>query len=98
MFLGNIKQAFEKNPNLSNLLLDEFFKTAIQNCQVGAILGGGGFHAGVALNIHSSQILGGGGGVSCWGGVKHSFIPNTALQRMVVFGVFWPFCFLMSYV
>ncbi|XP_041377472.1 6-phosphogluconate dehydrogenase, decarboxylating-like [Gigantopelta aegis] len=33
VFLGNIKQAFEKNSNLSNLLLDDFFKTAIQNCQ-----------------------------------------------------------------
>ncbi|XP_071110048.1 6-phosphogluconate dehydrogenase, decarboxylating-like [Haliotis cracherodii] len=33
VFLGNIKQAFDKNPELSNLLLDDFFKKAIQNCQ-----------------------------------------------------------------
>uniref|UniRef100_A0A4D5R9L0 6-phosphogluconate dehydrogenase, decarboxylating n=1 Tax=Scolopendra viridis TaxID=118503 RepID=A0A4D5R9L0_SCOVI len=32
-FLGNIKAAFDKNPNLTNLLLDDFFKTAIHNCQ-----------------------------------------------------------------
>ncbi|KAL4221562.1 hypothetical protein ACF0H5_019819 [Mactra antiquata] len=32
-FLGNIKQAFDKNPELSNLLLDEFFKAEIQKCQ-----------------------------------------------------------------
>jgi len=30
-FLGNIKAAFEKNENLTNLLLDDFFKEAIQN-------------------------------------------------------------------
>ncbi|XP_053379323.1 6-phosphogluconate dehydrogenase, decarboxylating-like [Mercenaria mercenaria] len=32
-FLGNIKQAFDKNPELSNLLLDDFFKSEIQKCQ-----------------------------------------------------------------
>jgi len=30
-FLGNIKAAFDKNENLTNLLLDDFFKEAIQN-------------------------------------------------------------------
>lgn len=33
MFLGNIKDAFTRNPNLSNLLLDNFFKSAIERCQ-----------------------------------------------------------------
>ena len=33
-FLGNIKEAFEKNPDLKNLLLDDFFKQAILKCQV----------------------------------------------------------------
>ncbi|XP_071488463.1 6-phosphogluconate dehydrogenase, decarboxylating-like [Diadema antillarum] len=33
VFLGNIKAAFDKNPNLTNLLLDDFFKTAIHKCQ-----------------------------------------------------------------
>ncbi|XP_046396648.1 6-phosphogluconate dehydrogenase, decarboxylating [Ischnura elegans] len=33
VFLGNIKLAFDKNPNLSNLLLDEFFRDAIHRCQ-----------------------------------------------------------------
>ncbi|KAH3818006.1 6-phosphogluconate dehydrogenase, decarboxylating-like isoform X1 [Dreissena polymorpha] len=32
-FLGNIKHAFDKHPDLSNLLLDDFFKTEIQRCQ-----------------------------------------------------------------
>ncbi|XP_065842232.1 6-phosphogluconate dehydrogenase, decarboxylating-like [Oscarella lobularis] len=32
-FLGNIKEAFDKNPSLSNLLLDDFFKAAIHNSQ-----------------------------------------------------------------
>ncbi|CAH8485856.1 unnamed protein product [Schistosoma turkestanicum] len=34
-FLGNIKEAYEKNPNLTNLLLDPFFKKAIDECQDG---------------------------------------------------------------
>lgn len=33
VFLGNIKNAFDKNPKLSNLLLDDFFLEAIQNAQ-----------------------------------------------------------------
>lgn len=33
VFLGNIKEAFERNPDLSNLLLDDFFKNAINRCQ-----------------------------------------------------------------
>ncbi|XP_072175292.1 6-phosphogluconate dehydrogenase, decarboxylating-like [Diadema setosum] len=33
VFLGNIKAAFDKNPNLTNLLLDDFFKNAIHKCQ-----------------------------------------------------------------
>ena len=32
-FLGKIKAAFENNPKLSNLLLDEYFKGVIDRCQ-----------------------------------------------------------------
>jgi 6-phosphogluconate dehydrogenase len=32
-FLGKIKEAFDKNKELSNLLLDPFFKKAIKGCQ-----------------------------------------------------------------
>jgi len=32
-FLGKIKKAFDKNPNLDNLLLDPFFKKAVSKCQ-----------------------------------------------------------------
>ncbi len=32
-FLGEIKKAFGKNPDLSNLLLDPFFRKAIKGCQ-----------------------------------------------------------------
>ena len=35
MFLGNIKAAFEKNEQLENLLLDDFFANAINTCQEG---------------------------------------------------------------
>jgi 6-phosphogluconate dehydrogenase len=32
VFLDKIKEAFDKNPNLTNLLLDPFFKKAIKGC------------------------------------------------------------------
>ena len=32
-FLGKIKEAFDKNPALSNLLLDDYFKAVIERCQ-----------------------------------------------------------------
>ena len=32
-FLGDIKAAFDKNPQLENLLLDDFFKAAIEKAQ-----------------------------------------------------------------
>jgi 6-phosphogluconate dehydrogenase len=32
-FLGEIKKAFDKNPDLQNLLLDPFFRKAIKGCQ-----------------------------------------------------------------
>jgi len=34
-FLGDIKKAFDKNPKLTNLMLDPFFKKAIQKAQRG---------------------------------------------------------------
>ncbi|MBZ4657839.1 MAG: 6-phosphogluconate dehydrogenase [Methermicoccus sp.] len=33
VFLGDIKKAFDQNPNLENLLLDPFFKQAVQSAQ-----------------------------------------------------------------
>ena len=35
MFLGKIKEAFDKNPNLPNLLLDPYFKEKIMDAQQG---------------------------------------------------------------
>jgi len=34
-FLGEIKQAFDKNPDLENLLLDDFFRQEITKAQTG---------------------------------------------------------------
>jgi len=34
-FLGKIKKAFDANPNLVNLLLDPFFKDAMEKAQAG---------------------------------------------------------------
>jgi len=33
MFLGRIKDAFDKNPNLQNLLLDDYFKAEVESAQ-----------------------------------------------------------------
>ena len=35
VFLGKIKEAFDKNPALTNLLLDDYFKNVIDNAQAG---------------------------------------------------------------
>jgi len=35
VFLGKIKEAFDANPGLVNLLLDPFFKAAVENAQAG---------------------------------------------------------------
>jgi 6-phosphogluconate dehydrogenase len=35
VFLGDIKKAFEKNPALDNLLIDDFFSSAINRYQAG---------------------------------------------------------------
>jgi 6-phosphogluconate dehydrogenase len=35
VFLGKIKEAFDRNPNLNNLLMDPFFSGKVQNAQVG---------------------------------------------------------------
>ena len=34
-FLGNIKEAFDKNPALQNLLLDDYFRTTVEAAQAG---------------------------------------------------------------
>ena len=34
-FLGKIKEAYDTNPNLNNLLLDEYFQTQVANAQAG---------------------------------------------------------------
>jgi 6-phosphogluconate dehydrogenase len=33
VFLGKIKEAFDKNPDLNNLLLDDYFREVIEGCQ-----------------------------------------------------------------
>ena len=35
VFLGKIKEAFDKNPSLENLLLDDYFKEQIEQCDEG---------------------------------------------------------------
>ncbi|XP_076236250.1 phosphogluconate dehydrogenase [Calliopsis andreniformis] len=47
VFLGNIKIAFDKNPKLSNLLLDDFFANAMKEC-----------HASVRKVVSTAVLLG----------------------------------------
>lgn len=34
VFLGKIKEAFDRDAELQNLLMDSFFSQAVQDCQV----------------------------------------------------------------
>ena len=45
-FLGDIKAAFDRNPNLTNLVLDPFFTDALKKAQ-------GGWRRTVALGAHA---------------------------------------------
>lgn len=38
VFLGKIKEAFDRDAELQNLLLDNFFSNAVQDCQVKTVL------------------------------------------------------------
>ena len=35
VFLGNIKEAYDKNPNLPNLMLDPWFTNKLRECSAG---------------------------------------------------------------
>ena len=35
MFLGKIKEAYEKNPDITNLMLDDYFKSALEKADEG---------------------------------------------------------------
>ncbi|HEX7755222.1 MAG TPA: decarboxylating NADP(+)-dependent phosphogluconate dehydrogenase [Niabella sp.] len=73
-FLGNIKEAFDKNPDLLNLLLDPYFAEKIQACQEGL------------RKVTATAILNGvpvpclGAGISYYDGYRCERLPANLLQ------------------
>jgi len=73
-FLGMIKEAFDKNPNLSNLLLAPFFTEKIQNSQAG--------WREVVANaaLHGIPIPGISSALSYYDGFRCAQLPANLLQ------------------
>jgi len=73
-FLGNIKEAFDKNSKLSNLLFDPYFKDVISKCQVGwRNIVAHGAHTGIPLPCISS-------GLAYFDGLRTERLPANLLQ------------------
>ncbi|KAJ7306364.1 hypothetical protein JRQ81_009708 [Phrynocephalus forsythii] len=74
VFLGKIKEAFDRNPDLQNLLLDDFFKTAVENCQDSwrrAI--STGVQLGIPMPCFTTAL-------SFYDGYRHGTLPANLIQ------------------
>jgi 6-phosphogluconate dehydrogenase len=74
VFLDNIKQAFDNNPELDNLLLDDFFSKAITEAQTGwrrIVI------KGVEFGIPMPSIS---AGLSYYDGYRSARLPANLLQ------------------
>ncbi|XP_044798912.1 6-phosphogluconate dehydrogenase, decarboxylating isoform X2 [Bubalus kerabau] len=74
VFLGKIKDAFDRNPGLENLLLDDFFKSAVENCQDSwrrAI--STGVQAGIPMPCFTTAL-------SFYDGYRHEMLPANLIQ------------------
>jgi 6-phosphogluconate dehydrogenase len=73
-FLGNIKEAFDKNPQLSNLLMDEFFQKAMDDCQAGwRKVVAKAFEVGIPVPAMSTAL-------SFYDGYRREVLPANLLQ------------------
>ena len=74
VFLGDIKKAFDQNPNLSNLLLDQFFSREVQRCQSAwrAVVSTGVIH-GIPTPAFSSAL-------AFYDGFRCELLPANLLQ------------------
>jgi 6-phosphogluconate dehydrogenase len=73
-FLGKIKEAYDKNPNLSNLLLDDFFSSLLNEYQDGWRKGViRGIEYGVPTPAFSTAL-------SFFDGFRTARLPATVLQ------------------
>lgn len=76
VFLGKIKEAFDKNPNLDNLLLDPFFKEAVEKAQPAwRRIVTAAVQMGVPMPAISAAL-------AFYDGYRHSRLPANLLQAM----------------
>ncbi|KAG8505569.1 6-phosphogluconate dehydrogenase, decarboxylating, partial [Galemys pyrenaicus] len=74
VFLGKIKDAFDRNPGLQSLLLDDFFKSAVEDCQESwrrAI--STGVQAGIPMPCFTTAL-------SFYDGYRHDMLPANLIQ------------------
>ncbi|KAJ7412385.1 6-phosphogluconate dehydrogenase, decarboxylating [Willisornis vidua] len=76
VFLGKIKDAFDRNPDLQNLLLDDFFKTAVENCQDSwRRVISTGVQIGIPMPCFTTAL-------SFYDGYRHEVLPANLIQRL----------------
>ncbi|XP_069097298.1 6-phosphogluconate dehydrogenase, decarboxylating [Pleurodeles waltl] len=74
VFLGKIKDAFEGNPNLQNLLLDEFFKKEVERCQESwRRVISTGVQLGIPMPCFTTAL-------SFYDGYRHEMLPANLIQ------------------
>ncbi|PSN53887.1 6-phosphogluconate dehydrogenase [Blattella germanica] len=74
VFLGNIKDAFDRNPKLSNLLLDSFFSEAVQRCQASwRVVVAAGATLGIPLPTFSTAL-------AFYDGYRSARLPANLIQ------------------
>uniref|UniRef100_A0A8B9S793 6-phosphogluconate dehydrogenase, decarboxylating n=1 Tax=Apteryx owenii TaxID=8824 RepID=A0A8B9S793_APTOW len=74
VFLGKIKDAFDRNPELQNLLLDDFFKTAVENCQDSwRRVISTGVQIGIPMPCFTTAL-------SFYDGYRHEMLPANLIQ------------------
>ncbi|MGH0156820.1 UNVERIFIED_CONTAM: hypothetical protein FKN15_032614 [Acipenser sinensis] len=74
VFLGKIKEAFDRNPELQSLLLDDFFRKAVQDCQESwrrAV--STGVQVGIPMPCFTTAL-------SFYDGYRHDMLPANLLQ------------------
>nr|XP_006127194.1 6-phosphogluconate dehydrogenase, decarboxylating [Pelodiscus sinensis] len=73
-FLGKIKDAFDRNPDLQNLLLDNFFKKAVEDCQDSwRRVISTGVRIGIPMPCFTTAL-------SFYDGYRHEILPANLIQ------------------
>ncbi|CAM4579226.1 unnamed protein product [Lepidochelys kempii] len=73
-FLGKIRDAFDRNPDLQNLLLDDFFKKAVEDCQDSwRRVISTGVQIGIPMPCFTTAL-------SFYDGYRHEMLPANLIQ------------------